>query len=151
VWRRDAWWQRGGATGPASLTVCLAHAGTATGGGALQRSWLAGPYPIDADDEAAAPPAGADEAVRPQATMTTEEERRAHNEVAWRDCGGYETSSGCPCWDESPYICIPKHTLGFNPNFFAIFCCCLCRRRSDVGDDDVYSGVARGATGADKN
>ena len=54
----------------------------------------------------------------------TREERNAAAWTAWR---GYETSSGCPCWDASGYICIPKRSgFGFNPNFFALLCLCLC-------------------------
>ena len=55
-----------------------------------------------------------------------EVQRLANNAEAWSTCSGYETSSGCPCWDNTPYICIPKHTLGMNPNLFAILCCCFC-------------------------
>ena len=55
-----------------------------------------------------------------------ERARRAANEVAWSSCGGYETTSGCPCWDATPYPCVPKRTFGYNPNLFAIFCCCFC-------------------------
>ena len=36
---------------------------------------------------------------------------------------GYETSSGCPCWDDSDDCCIPKHSgYGLNPNLRAILC-----------------------------
>ena len=56
------------------------------------------------------------------------QERITRNETAWKNMGGYETSSGCPCWDKTPYPCIPKHTLGYNPNFWALFCLCLCQK-----------------------
>ncbi len=43
-------------------------------------------------------------------------ERLERNVRAWSECGGYETSSGCPCWDATPYVCIPKHAFGYNPS-----------------------------------
>ena len=54
-------------------------------------------------------------------------ERIARNSASWASWSGYETSSGCPCWDASRYICIPKRSgFGFNPNLYACLCCCLC-------------------------
>ena len=57
--------------------------------------------------------------------------RRAANEAAWQSWSGYVTSSGCACWDATPYPCIPKSSrgFGFNPNLYALLCCCLCARR----------------------
>eukprot|EP01039_Chlorochromonas_danica_P009407 gene9407-10390_t len=53
--------------------------------------------------------------------------RQRSNEIAWKKLHGYHTTSGCPCWDRTTHPCIPKRTgWGFNPNFFAIFCCFLC-------------------------
>ena len=86
-----------------------------------------------------------------------ERERRTNNIAAWANYSGYkilcrkekyhekinnslslcilryQTSSGCPCYDASPYVFIPKHTgLGLNPNLWAIFFCCLCQERKDL-------------------
>ena len=70
--------------------------------------------------------------------------RRARNEQAWAKWSGYETSSGCPCWDASPNVCVPKsHGFGLNPNFYACFCCCLC-------DKKTPDAAAQAATGAAK-
>ncbi|MDP2438469.1 MAG: hypothetical protein Q8P67_22220 [archaeon] len=44
------------------------------------------------------------------------------NDEAWANLHGYKTTSGCPCWDETDHMCIPKHSgFGYNPNFW--FCC----------------------------
>jgi hypothetical protein len=57
-----------------------------------------------------------------------EVDRMVNNELAWKNHRGYRTSSGCPCWDRSKHPCIPKHTgWGYNVNFWALFCCCLCQ------------------------
>eukprot|EP01038_Epipyxis_sp_PR26KG_P012633 gene12633-16939_t len=57
-----------------------------------------------------------------------EEERLRRNQQAWNTLTGYKTSSGCSCWDNTPYLCIPKSSWGwgYNINFYALFCCCLC-------------------------
>ena len=60
-----------------------------------------------------------------------EEARQRKNEEAWKTLSGYETSSGIPCWDKSPYPCVPKHTFGYNPNFYALLCCCLCEKKNE--------------------
>ena len=72
--------------------------------------------------------------------------RRAGNERAWAAWSGYETTSGCACWDETPYVCIPKSArgVGLNPNFYACLCCCLCAKAQPAG------AGAHAATGAAK-
>lgn len=54
----------------------------------------------------------------------------ANERNPWRDCSGYETTSGCPCYDKTPYPCVPKRTgLGYNPNFYVLFCIFLCDKK----------------------
>ena len=64
------------------------------------------------------------------ASQRNAEERRVANNVeAWRNCGGYQTTSGCPCWDRSKYVCVPKSMgFGFNPNFYVCFWWLPCVR-----------------------
>lgn len=58
--------------------------------------------------------------------------RQRRNEEAWHTLHGYRTTSGCPCYDESEYACIPKHTgWGYNPNFF-VLCCIPFWRESPI-------------------
>eukprot|EP00591_Stephanopyxis_turris_P011136 CAMPEP_0195519048 /NCGR_PEP_ID=MMETSP0794_2-20130614/14284_1 /TAXON_ID=515487 /ORGANISM="Stephanopyxis turris, Strain CCMP 815" /LENGTH=210 /DNA_ID=CAMNT_0040648137 /DNA_START=33 /DNA_END=662 /DNA_ORIENTATION=- len=59
-----------------------------------------------------------------------ENERRRNNERAWRDLTGYVTSSGCPMWDKSVNVCIPKGELGigYTVNCWALCCCYLCHK-----------------------
>ena len=71
-----------------------------------------------------------------QATLefdNTERLRLEMNATAWKNCNGYQTSSGCPCWDKSPYCFIPKSSTGFGytVNCWAILCCCYCDERKD--------------------
>ena len=61
---------------------------------------------------------------------------------------GYKTSSGCPCWDRRKAPCVPKHSgFGWNPNFYALFCCCLCDKAPvGAGGDAGSSGSASGGS-----
>ncbi len=65
-----------------------------------------------------------------------EEQRRRKNLEAWRNWRGYETTSGCPLWDRTPHLCIPKSGWGWglNINFWYLFCCCICQ---DAVSEDV--------------
>lgn len=58
----------------------------------------------------------------------TEEDRWRNNDLAWKNLHGYHTDTGCPCWDRTPNICIPKHSgYGYNLNFWCVLCCFLCQ------------------------
>jgi hypothetical protein len=58
--------------------------------------------------------------------------REETNAEAWKNCGGYQTTSGCPCYDKTMSHCIPKSFgYGFNPNFYVWFCCFLCDKKKD--------------------
>ena len=60
-----------------------------------------------------------------------ETDRAINNELAWKNLSGYRTTSGCPCWDRSDHLCIPKHSgWGYNVNFWYLFCFCLCEEAS---------------------
>ena len=71
--------------------------------------------------------------------------RRARNEQAWAKWSGYETSSGCACWDASPNFFIPKSAngVGFNPNCYAFLCCCLCDKKADAAAAQAATGAAK--------
>lgn len=59
----------------------------------------------------------------------SEQERQHKNEKAWENLGGYVTTSGCPCWDHTANVCIPKaYGFGYSINFWALFCCHLCNK-----------------------
>ena len=66
---------------------------------------------------------GAEELMSPSTAATHSEERRLEaNAAAWRSFSGYRTTSGCPCWDRSPHVCVPKRLgYGLNPNFYVCF------------------------------
>ena len=75
---------------------------------------------------------------------SAEGSRLARNQLSWDSCTGYETSSGCPCWDASSYPCIPKgRGWGYNPNFYACLCCCLCDRGRPASAQPPPTGAAR--------
>ena len=70
--------------------------------------------------------------------------RARRNEEAWVTMSGYETTSGCPCWDESPYPCVPKRTFGYNPNLYALLCCWLCpAKQRAAADGGSETGAGR--------
>lgn len=48
-----------------------------------------------------------------------EKQRQINNKEAWNNMHGYETPSGCPCYDPTTdSLCIPKRRgYGYNPNF----------------------------------
>ena len=53
--------------------------------------------------------------------------RRQRNQEAWRTLSGYRTTSGCPCWDKTRHVLIPKQFgFGYTCNLWAICCCFLC-------------------------
>ena len=67
----------------------------------------------------------------PSTQMNEEEERWRNNDEAWDKLHGYETTSGCPCWDRTSHLCIPKHSgLGLNINFWFLFCCFMCEEEA---------------------
>ena len=58
--------------------------------------------------------------------ISDEKTKLRANEKAWEDLHGYETTSGCPCWDEVEEPCIPKGSgWGYNLNcyYFCGWCC----------------------------
>ena len=72
------------------------------------------------------------------ADIEAEVRRRTENRAAWTNYGGYRTTSGCPCWDKTPNLCIPKYLgCGWSPNFWAIFCCCFCDKAVSEDPADV--------------
>jgi hypothetical protein len=63
-------------------------------------------------------------------------DRLINNEYAWKNLSGYRTTSGCPCWDRSMFLCIPKHSgWGYNINFWCLFCCFFCQEAVSLPDD----------------
>jgi hypothetical protein len=66
-------------------------------------------------------------------TSTAEQARLRNNERAWRDLSGYQTSSGCPLWDRTRNVCIPKGSfgIGYTINCWALCCCFLCEKPLD--------------------
>lgn len=56
-----------------------------------------------------------------------EVDRAINNVHAWKNLSGYRTTSGCPCWDRSKNMCIPKRRgWGYNINFWCLLGCFIC-------------------------
>mmetsp|Transcript_37759 Transcript_37759/g.94938 ORF Transcript_37759/g.94938 Transcript_37759/m.94938 type:complete len:146 (-) Transcript_37759:89-526(-) len=62
-----------------------------------------------------------------QIISLTSHQRQARAQ-AWNTLHGYETTTGCPCVDHTPHVCIPKGRggFGYNCNLWAMFCCYFC-------------------------